>query len=382
MWHHAAYAVDAQEGMRMRLISDSNDNPYPRAKSSRGSGGGSKRLILVMMAAALIAAAVAGGVVLCFGDEQSDAAATEVSDEAGLRSAISSATSEGAVIKVMQDIVISGDVVTIDGGKKIELDLNGNTISRAVRVFEVQNAEVTITGPGTIRENDDDGYSPVVIKGSNTSTDEDYTKVTVGQGVVLRGWAGLFVTPYQSTGSPYAYGVKIDFAGTIVSPADDNHTTIGHGIYVNGQIKHEGNCPEITIREGSSITSKGPGIYAAGYAEWNIQGGSIIGAKSGIAIKAGVLNITGGTIGCTGDDTSPTEGYSNGVNASGAALQIESNNSYAGKIAINISGGSQITSKNGYAIYEYLADGTTESKVNSISISGGVFASGAGKKIF
>lgn len=162
----------------------------------------------------------------------------------------------------------------------------------------------------------------------------------------------------------------VNFNGKIISPAQSDHEAAGHGIYINGTINNTVSYPVINIESTAVITARlGCGIYAAGYAAWNIaDGASITGLDSGIAIKAGVLNIGKATITCTGPNTAPTEGYSNGVNASGAALQIESNTSYAGNITININGASLISSC-GNSVYEYLAANANDTKVNSLTVT-------------
>ena len=68
------------------------------------------------------------------------------------------------------------------------------------------------------------------------------------------------------------------------------------------------------------------------------------------------------------------------MNASGTAIQIESNSGYAGNMVLNISSGT-IKSKNSSVIYEYIGKGDS-TKVKSISITGGTFTSEAGKNVF
>ena len=134
------------------------------------------------------------------------------------------------------------------------------------------------------------------------------------------------------------------------------------------------------MTETTKITSEGDGLYIAGYATVNINGASITGKDSGLALKSGIFNINSGTISCTGADRTPTSGNTNGINPSGTAIQIESNNNYAGNIELNIKGG-LIKSSNSYAMYEYTTN-SSSTKVSSISISGGEFISGDSKPVF
>lgn len=275
-------------------------------------------------------------------------------------------------VTLLKDVTLD-ETLVINGGKYVNLNLNGHTISRTDSVMTIQNAHVWITGSGTMQETEP-YHSAVSLKGNHTST-ADYTYVSIGQDVTLKGWAPLFVTPYEKTGAPYAYGVKADVYGTLVGLNDtDGYTS--SVIYINGQIKHKENCPVIHIYPSAQVSSTGS-IYGAGYARWNIEGASITGVDAAIAIKAGELNISdGATITCTGPNTAPTEGNSNGVEASGAAIQIESNSGYAGEIEINISGeNTKVTSENGYSVYEYIGEGT-ETKVKSLTVKDGLFKGG------
>lgn len=167
--------------------------------------------------------------------------------------------------------------------------------------------------------------------------------------------------------------------GTI-NAVDDTSGDSGAGIYINGNIKHENNAPIINLTDTSNITSTGPGIYAAGYATYNINGAHIEGTESGLAIKSGIFNIKDAIIVGTGADNTPTSGNNNGINSSGAAIQIESNSNYAGNIELNIDDGTFVSNKSN-VIYEYTVN-NSDTQVNDIDISGGTFSSNAGKSVF
>jgi len=167
--------------------------------------------------------------------------------------------------------------------------------------------------------------------------------------------------------------------GTINAINDTDGGT-GAGIYINGNIKHQNNSPIINLTNTTKITSTGNGIYAAGYAIYNINGAYISGEESALGIKSGVFNIKNGTIIGTGPDKTPTNPNNNGINASGTAIQIESNNKYAGNIKLNIENGT-IQSKNSNVIYEYTANNST-TKVKDINLSGGNYKSNSNKNVF
>lgn len=286
------------------------------------------------------------------------------------------AATKGSTIKLLADVIIPSSTEMI--GKDVNIDLNGHTLAATNRVLTIQHATVNITGTGTIKELTP-STAPIVLKGSNNAADKNYTVVTIGENVTLEGYCGAFVTPYVSKVEPYAYGAVLNINGTIKSLNNSSNET-GYGVYVNGQIQHTDNYPIININKTAKITSTGSGVYAAGYAKWNINGSSLTGIESGVAIKSGLIILNGTTVKATGVDTTPTQAFSDGVNASGAAIQIESNSSYKGNIELTINGG-VYTSEKGVSLYEYLATNKDDTSVKSIVIDDGTFTAGTAKDV-
>lgn len=262
---------------------------------------------------------------------------------------------------------------TLEINKTVNINLNGNDIMAPERVFLVQGGTLNLTGKGTIKETSPN-YGAIMIKGSTNRDDQNYSVVNVSKDVNLEGWSGIFITHDNSK----SYGTEVNFAGTI-NAVDDTNGGEGIGIYVNGNIKDKYNSPVVNIKDGSKITSTGNGLYIAGYGTYNINKANISGVESGIGIKAGILNINGATVTGTGPDQTPTEGYNNGIKASGTSIQIESNNGYAGDIEINIDSGTFV-SNHSNVIYEYIGKGTS-SQVIALDVSGGTFVSDANKDV-
>ena len=288
----------------------------------------------------------------------------------GLEQAIEAASSTD-VIKMVADTTLTESQ---NINKTVNINLNGHNIAADESVFSVQGGSLNLTGKGTVKELKPN-YGAVVIKGSEDSSDKDYSTISVGEDVTLEGWSGVFITQTNDK----SYGVNANIKGTINSVKDVNDN-VGAGVYVNGKVKDKENHPIINLTETAKINSEGDGLYIAGYATVNINGASITGKDSGLALKSGIFNINSGTITCTGADRTPTSGNTNGINPSGTAIQIESNDNYAGNIELNIKGG-LIKSSNSYAIYEYTTN-SSSTKVSSISISGGEFISGGSKPVF
>ncbi len=276
---------------------------------------------------------------------------------------------EGAIIKLL-------DNVTVPNATRIEKDLtinlNGFNISATEKTFEIQGATVNFTGEGMIYESTPN-YSPIRVYGANTSQ-TDYTVITIGEDVTLKGFYGIQIIPYESMVQKFAYGVVINMNGKTITASDPTGAN-GSGIYVNGQMTHKENCPIINVSSTAEIKSTGAAIYAAGYAKWNLTGGTYEGVDSAFGIKAGVFNIGSVTAKVTGPKVVPTVN-NNGIEASGSTIQIESNpnGGYAGDIELNITGG-KYSSANGHIIYEYIPGTNTETEVNVLNITGGTFGS-------
>lgn len=291
-----------------------------------------------------------------------------------LQEAINNAN--GKTVKLASDLNLNKQIL-VSNGNNVTLDLAGHNISFALKTnFKVSGGTLNVIGKGTIKE-DKPYFSPITVYGSNDSNAKNYSTVVIGKDVTLIGWSGLFIDYVSGN---MAAGVNVEVNGTLQSVPDvDGYD--GHGIYLQGLVKNKANYPIITVNQTAKVLSGGPGIYAAGYAQWNINGAYIEGESAGIAIKSGIFNMNAGTIKAYGKDDTPTEGNGNGVNSSGTAIQVESNSGYAGDIEININGGS-IISENSAAFYEYLANGTVTTNVKSISIIGGSFVSNETKDNF
>ena len=278
-----------------------------------------------------------------------------------------------ANIEVNQALVIDRDLV---------LNLGGFTLSSAatnIRLLDIKEGTVNLTGTGTILTTGAGGV-PVRVYGSDDPAATNYTVVTVGKDVTLKTTIddvyGIFVSFYPATDDtpaiPHAYGVVINIDGTIDA---------ANGPYVNGTIKDtEGNVPVININDGATITANGSGggaIYAAGYAKWNIGAATLTG-ESGLVIKSGDVNLTNTTVIADGVEADPNP-YGDGFNGTGAAIQVEQNSAYAGKVDININGGSY-TSENSNAILSYTNNQPEDlQQFENLTINGGTFTAAEGQ---
>ena len=282
------------------------------------------------------------------------------------------ALNQGKNVKLSNNIKVD---TPITFNKKSTIDLNGYEVVFTYKnIITLMGGELNITGSGKMSE-EKPYFSPILLKGSADKNDTNYTVLTVGSNVILQGWAGLFIDQVNGANKVKdSYGIVANIYGKLVSVPDASGDK-GHGIYVNGNIKHKENCPIINLYKGSSVSSKGVGVYSAGYSVWNISGTTITGEESGLAIKSGKFNISNASIFGTGPKIEGTYN-GDGINPTGAAIQIESNNGYAGDINITIDGGTYKSTK-GNVIYHYLAKkndaDTVENKLKKIVINDGSF---------
>ena len=256
-------------------------------------------------------------------------------------------------------------------GNEVILNLNGKTITITNKYIDLVKGSLEITGKGTIKDTRalETTGSTMYVEGSTNKSDSGYSTLNVGKDVTIETteW-GLSVWDTSAK----AYGVTVNFDGTIISSGNQ-----AGGITVQGKIKNDGtivNAPVINLSATTKVTATGSNgfpLYGAGAGIWNIVGGTYEGINGALGVKSGNINISGGSFKATGVP-GKAEGYGNGINGVGAAIQIESNNTYFGKMVINISGSPKIVSEKGNSIYHYPAQ-TGVNNLNSLSILGGYF---------
>ncbi len=285
------------------------------------------------------------------------AAETTVSTEAELSAAVAA----GGNIKLANDITLTNRI-DIQDGQSVTIDLNGFSIKKGSLPFYLRHGTLTFTGTGSVEETELNQYSPVLVKGSQDQSATNYSVLNVGANVTFTGWAPIFID--QNNGA--AYGVVVNFNGKANGNYEDSA-----GAYINGTIQDKVNCPQINIGSTAVVEGKTMGIYAAGYAIWNIQG-TVVGS-TGIYMKAGEVNASGATITATGAAAAP-QPNGNGADSTGDAIIMDSKVGYAGDMKLNLGAGNQITSANGYALQVANTDVSSGTNVVELKISGGNFS--------
>lgn len=206
---------------------------------------------------------------------------------AGTEEELTKALSEavtGDTIKLTDDITFSSDHIRFKGEKELTLDFNNHNLTgNGETTLIVENGVVTFTGKGTLDVKD----SYVNVWGHEESTSKKKTVLNVDKDVTILGSTGIAIFYDVKHG---AYNTEVNFAGTIKA------TEIG--ITTNGEILNE-NGPVVNIKKSATITAtgeNGTGIYCAGNGTYNIEEGATITGGTGIEVRAGKLNVKGGTI--------------------------------------------------------------------------------------
>lgn len=282
-----------------------------------------------------------------------------------LEAAVAAAKS-GETVTLVDDAAVNSRMF-IQDGQAITVDLAGHTVSLATnQFFAVKHGTLTLSGSGTVKEVNPN-FGPVLVYGSADQSASNYSVVNVGSGVTLEGWAPVFVDNMKANNGE-ANGVVVNVSGKLNSVPDGSGDN-GAGVYVNGAIKGTGgNVPTITLDDSCVVTATGQGIYAAGYAKWNVNGAQITGAN-GIEIRAGELNVNGGSITGTAQPTSSTPD-GNGSTTEGAGIAIVQHTTKL-PIKVNISAG---TVSGFTGVYEANVQGNDDASIAKVAlnISGGV----------
>lgn len=269
-----------------------------------------------------------------------------------LKTAIANATPDNKVV-LMKDLTVNEEI-ELGADVDMTLDLNGHDIAfEHKKNFNVKGAaKFTIIGNGKVYEKAP-YYAPIMI--NNQAADQ--AEITIGEGVTLEGWAGIFVNATKDTTN--ILNAKIVINGKLNSVLDIDGGA-GFGIYVNGSISAESKV-YITVGNTAVINSKGTGIYAAGPATWTIEDGAYIeGVESGIELRAGTLTINGGTIVATADNVY-VAANGNGTTTVGSGLAIAQHTTKL-NITVTVNGGT-IKGYNGMTVANPQNNGEGEGTV-------------------
>ena len=286
---------------------------------------------------------------------------------------LSEAVKKGGEIVLQNDISMTSDITV--RGQKININLNGNSLTLKTYYIDVYEGSLEFSGKGLIKDDREDTNATIYVYGSTDSKAVSFANLTVGKDVKIETKRyGITVWPVTENEKPVpTYGTVINFNGTIISTNEN-----AGGITINGNIKNDGkleNAPVINLGKTAVVKATADAaLYGAGMGVWNINGGVFEG-KSAIGIKSGKLVINDGTFIATGE-LKTGELYGNGIISTGSVIQIENNKGYAGNIEITVNGGT-FKSEKGLSVYHYPPnnkEGETNT-LKSLIINGGTFTS-------
>lgn len=268
---------------------------------------------------------------------------------------------DGDTVKLTADITGYDQKLEINSKRTITLDMNGHNITYLTgskSFIGVYGATLIVKGSGVITNDTDSGLN---VYGKETKDDSFVSKLIVEKDVTLKGKYGLAIFWDTKNGS---HGASVDFYGKV--------DVTNNGIATNGDILNE-DGPVVNIKKGAVVKSTGAdgvAVYCAGNGTYNIEDGATITGATGIEVRAGKLNVKGGTITSTAKElTSKANGE--GSTTSGAGIAVVQHTTQL-PIEVNITGG---TITGAEALYANNTQGnptTAWAKVN-VTVTGGTF---------
>ena len=276
--------------------------------------------------------------------------AAEVGDETELKNAINSVAS-GDTITLTGDVTLSAALEIDRDGVDLTLDLGTHTLYGMIKL---KGGRLTIKN-GTVSLPDG---QPLNVYGHNNG-ESGTTNLTVEENAKIIGAYGICLFGNGDK----AYNATIDIYGTIEASSS--------AVFVSGNIR-EGNSV-VNIHSGADLTGgpvgtvDGVGVAVNGNATVNIEDGAKVQGPTAVEVRAGNLNITGGTFTATGDLFSAAPN-NNGTTTTGAAVAVSSYN--ISDIKVDIRGG---TFKGATAFGETYTKTDAPDKAVEISITGGDF---------
>lgn len=260
---------------------------------------------------------------------------------------------ENGVITLTDDVVLTaGKEINKEGTPQVtKIDLGGHKLSRAGGLVLDIYGDVTITN-GTIEMTGAASGSAIWINNGAEVTIDNSVKVSATGSVNNK---TSFAIAFDSS----CDGAALTFNGAI---AGEN------GVTINGNITK--NTNKISVNGTIDVTELA--LYLAGNGTTDINNGASLKGDVGVEIRAGVLNINGGTITSTGDDYKVTSNPG-GPTTTGAALAVAEHTTNQG-VTVNINGGTITNVAGGKAISVANPEETEEAKGANVSVNGGTIS--------
>jgi len=260
--------------------------------------------------------------------------------------AIDGVEKSGTTYTLTKSITLTDEVV-VDGNITLNIGQYDISHSGTAYLFVMTSGDtMTVNGTGTIRS---DGGQ--IFRVFNNS------KITINKGVNV-----------SATGTD---GFCIQLRSNSTADVYGNLNAVGQFATISGNGNPGNGGTTVNIYEGASVThSNGLAIFNPQEGTVNVYGGQIRG-KTGIEMRAGNLNVSGGEIIATGDySASPN---SNGSSVTGAAVAV-SQHTTNHPINVKISGGTLVAQKStGKAFVEVDVEDEVDIDEVKVSITDGEF---------
>ena len=233
------------------------------------------------------------------------------------------------------------------------LNLNGFNLSLTRSdALVVDGFSVEITGNGILN------LPTLSILGSDDPVAENYSVVKIGENVTVKVTNAVII---GEADRPHGYGVFIEVNGKI-------DASTAQGITVNGTLKDTaGNTPVIDVNGEIAAANDDYGIYAAGYATWNIHG-KVTGG-TGIELRSGNVNVYESAVIASTATTFTETANTAGPTMMGAGIAVSQHTTNL-PISLNIEGG-EISGP--YALYEKDLQDSAGTDDISMNVTGGTF---------
>ena len=243
------------------------------------------------------------------------------------------AVQDGETIILLADIT---EDVEIDNGKTFSIDLNGKTLTGYADLYSgfvtlKDSAETKGKLAGTFYVN------------GGTSSQTTYNSFTLDSSATVESGYGIIL--YQNGDGKSGYGSTIDINGTV-----------NGCVWVMGNIT-EGNS--VINFNGTINSSLDIGIALNGKATLNVTGGTIQAQSSvadftGVEVRAGTLNVEGGTI--TGKGTYSVAASGSGTTTTGAGIAVAQHTTKL-PVTVSLTGGT-ISGTTGLSVADPQGNGT------------------------
>ncbi len=251
------------------------------------------------------------------------------------------AVQDGQTVTLLADYELP-ETLVVNNGKTFTLDLNGKTLTGLgnKKLLVLRKANLTLTDNGAAKGAFN---GRIDVCGGDSSYDgKAYNSLTIDSSATLKNKTEtyaytitLWTDTHDSKVDSVAYGTTIDIFGTV-----------NGYIWVQGRIRNGGDSI-INVKNGAKIfggtsDAKGDvGIALNGIATVNIEDGAYVEADNAVEVRAGTLNVGGGTIKSTHQGEVTIGSNKSGTTTSGVGIALSQHVTEL-DTQVNISGGTVI----------------------------------------